>query len=36
MDNKYDEYAREDIDITVIDIVIKNIKKVGLKCGNGV
>jgi hypothetical protein len=27
MDNKCDEYVREDLNITAIDIVMKNIKK---------
>jgi hypothetical protein len=27
MDNKYDGYVREEIDIKVIDIIMKSIKK---------
>jgi hypothetical protein len=27
MDNKHDEYVREEIDITFVDIIKKNIKK---------
>jgi hypothetical protein len=33
MDNNYDEYVREEIEITVMDIIMKNIKKLAGRVG---